>query len=216
LYSAWVLQFPLRLGVDPVHAYVSELAAATRSDHWLFVLTDLAAGLLAVGAAVLRLLIRRPRHFTSRTGWLGLAGFGAATVVDSLLPLPCAPHTDPGCAAREAAHQLPITDALHLVSSTTAIALLLLAIVCFTAATELGTPAHRVGVTISIASLTTSLWTIAEVVVDDTAPTHEDVGLAQRVQLLALTAGLGYIAALVASDMRRRPVLRTRISSFTR
>jgi Protein of unknown function (DUF998) len=209
LYSAWVLQFPLHLEIDPVHAYVSELAAATRADHRLFASTDLAAGLLALGAAVTTLLTPRPRRLARRIGWFGLAGFGAATAVDSLLPLPCAPHTDPGCAAREASHQLPISDALHLVSSSAAITALLVAIVSFTVATDPGTLAHRIGVAISVASLTTSLWTIAEVVVDDKAPAHEQVGLAQRVQLLALAAGVGYIAWLAATDLRRRSTPRS-------
>lgn len=215
LYSAWLLQFPLHLDIDPVHAYVSELAAATRADHRLFAWTDLAAGLLAEGAAAITLLTGGPRRLPTRIGWFGLAGFGAATAADSLLPLPCAPHTDPGCAAREAAHQMPITDVLHLASSSAAIAALLVAIVCFTAATEAGTHTHRIGVAISVASLMTTLWTIAEVVVDDTARMHEHVGLAQRVQLLALAAGVGYIASLAASDRRRRPNPRNRRPEFS-
>src|SRR5207248_8588712 len=82
LYSAWVLQFPLHLGIDPVHAYASELAAATRPRHRLFISTDLAAGLLAGAAAAIMLLTRRPQSLAPRTAWLALAGFGSATAVD--------------------------------------------------------------------------------------------------------------------------------------
>lgn len=202
LYSAWLLQFPLHLGIDPVHAYASELAAVTRPDHRLFMSTDLAAGVLAVAAAAIMLPISRPRSL--RIAWLGLVVFGAATAVDSLLPLPCAPHTDPGCAAREATHQLPITDSLHLVSSAAAVAGLLAAIVCFTIGTRLGTLAHRTGVLISAVSVTTTVWTIAEVVVDDTSRTHEQVGLAQRLQLVSLAFGVAYIAWLSWTDRRDR------------
>jgi hypothetical protein len=211
LYSAWVLQFPLHLDIDPVHAYVSELAAVTRADHRLFACTDLAAGLLALGTAAVVLLTRCPRSVMTRIGWLGFAGFGLGTVADSLLPLPCAPHADPGCATRGAARQLPIADALHLVSSTAAIAALLVAIGSFTLATNLGTRAHRAGVAITVTAAATTLWTIAEVMVDDTTSAHEHVGLAQRLQLLALAAGVCYIAvrARTADDDCARPMRRT-------
>jgi len=194
LYSAWVLQFPLHLDIDPVHAYVSELAALTRVDHRLFACTDLAAGLLALGTAAVVLLTRSPGSVMTRIGWSGFAGFGLSTVADSLLPLPCAPHADPGCAIRGAAHELPITDTLHVVSSATAIAALLVAIGSFTLATNLGTRAHRAGIAVTVTAAATTVWTLAEVIMDDTIPAHEHVGLAQRLQLLALAVGVCYIA----------------------
>lgn len=200
LYSAWVLQFPLHLGIDPVHAYASELAARNGPEHGLFLATDLAAGLLAAAAAVVTLLISRPRSLPLRVGWAGVAGFGAFTAVESLLPLPCAPHIDRGCAVRGAAHELPITDALHTVTSSAAIAALLVAIVCFTIGTERGTDAHRTGAAICVVSLTSTVWTIAEVVLDDTTPDREQVGLAQRIQLIALAVALAYIAWLSWSN----------------
>ncbi|HTX97027.1 MAG TPA: DUF998 domain-containing protein [Mycobacterium sp.] len=203
-YSAWVLQFPLHLGTDLVCAYASELARRTGPDRWLFASTDLAAGLLAVAAAAVMLLNGEPRSLTSRTAWAGLAGFGAATTADSLLPMPCGPHIGPGCAARQAAHQLPITDALHTVTSAAAIAGLLVAIVCFTVGTKPGTLAHRAGAAISLVSVASTMWTLAEVVLDETAPSREQVGLAQRIQLVALAVGVAYIAWLAWSGRSAR------------
>jgi len=206
LYSAWMLQFPLHVGADPVHAYASELAAGSGPDHWLFASTDLAAGLLAVvAAAAMSLSGAVPRPFTPRIAWLGLASFGAATAVDSLLPLPCRPHLDAGCAGRQAAHPLPITDALHTVTSSAAIAGLLVATLCFTSRTQRGTLAHRAGVAISIVSVASTVWTIAEVVLDDTAPTGEQVGLAQRTQLVALALAVAYVAWLSWTGRNRPP-----------
>jgi Protein of unknown function (DUF998) len=194
LYSAWVLQFPLRLGTDPVRAYASELAATNGPDHRLFLLTDLTAGLLAAAAAMVMLLTGQPRSLPLRVAWAGVASFGAATAVDSLLPLPCAPHLDRGCAVRPAGHQLPITDALHTVTSSAAIVGLLVAIVCFTMCTRHGTLAHHIGAAITIVSVTSTVWTIAEVVLDDTSPSREQVGLAQRIQLIALAGAVAYTA----------------------
>ena len=76
--------------------------------------------------------------------------------------------------------------------------------------TKLGTLARRIGVAITVVSVTSTMWTIAEVVVDDTTPTHEQVGLAQRIQLIALAVGVAYIASLSWADLTGRPGQRYR------
>jgi hypothetical protein len=201
LYSAWLLEFPLHLGVDSVRAYASELAAVTRVGHRMFMGADLTAGLIAVAAAWWMLVTSRPMSTLNRVGWIALVIFGLGTGVDALLPLPCAPHADKGCAAREAANQLPISDALHLVSSSLTIGALLVTIVCFTVTTARQTAARVAGLAITGLSIMTTLWTVVEVVVDDTFREYEFVGLAQRFQLLALAAGMCFIASRAATDM---------------
>ncbi|MFD3530816.1 DUF998 domain-containing protein [Streptomyces sp. NPDC058664] len=51
VYTAWVLEVVLGTGLDPVRAYVSELAAADQPFGGLFRSTDLAAGLLVLAGA---------------------------------------------------------------------------------------------------------------------------------------------------------------------
>ncbi|MFG3055093.1 DUF998 domain-containing protein [Kitasatospora sp. NPDC048239] len=49
-YTAWVLEVVLSTGLDPVQAYVSELAAEDQPLGGLFRATDLVAGLAAIAA----------------------------------------------------------------------------------------------------------------------------------------------------------------------
>ncbi|MFD7900720.1 DUF998 domain-containing protein [Kitasatospora sp. NPDC059747] len=50
-YTAWVLEVVLSTGLDPVQAYISELAAADQPLGGLFRATDLVAGLAVLAAA---------------------------------------------------------------------------------------------------------------------------------------------------------------------
>lgn len=62
-YTAWVLEVVLSTGLDPVQAYISELAAEDQPLGGLFRATDLVAGLAVLAAALLALSafhLRRP------------------------------------------------------------------------------------------------------------------------------------------------------------
>ncbi|MBP0454108.1 DUF998 domain-containing protein [Kitasatospora sp. RG8] len=58
-YTAWVLEVVLSTGLDPVQAYISELAAEGQPLGGLFRATDLVAGLAVLTAAVTALLAAR-------------------------------------------------------------------------------------------------------------------------------------------------------------
>ncbi|MFJ3584107.1 DUF998 domain-containing protein [Streptomyces sp. NPDC090127] len=144
-YSAWVLEVVLQTGLDPLRTYVSELAATDQPFGGFFRASDLTAGLLVLAAALTALLTFRHRRAGRLTlgGWIALALFGAATAVDSRLPLSCAPTADPACAAREAAGLVPATHTAHAVSSSLAVAAALAAMLALTAAARrhhAGTP----------------------------------------------------------------------------
>ncbi|MFD5466696.1 DUF998 domain-containing protein [Kitasatospora sp. NPDC127059] len=148
-YTAWVLEVVLSTGLDPVQAYISELAAEDQPLGGLFRATDLAAGLCVLAAAVIALVTGQTRYpgvsdprpgvpgrdpgvpgrdpgVPGRgdrwvlAGWSALALFGAATAADSRLPLSCAPTSDEMCAARETAGLVPATHTAHAVTSSLA------------------------------------------------------------------------------------------------
>ncbi|WP_349307887.1 MULTISPECIES: DUF998 domain-containing protein [unclassified Streptomyces] len=85
-YTAWVLEVVPATGLDPVNAYVSELAAADQPLGGLFRATDLAAG-LAVSAAAVIALLRLPRRPVVGRG----LGGSATSVGTPAPPAPSAP-----------------------------------------------------------------------------------------------------------------------------
>ncbi|MFI8459315.1 DUF998 domain-containing protein [Kitasatospora sp. NPDC085464] len=161
-YTAWVLEVVLSTGLDPVQAYVSELAAEDQPLGGLFRATDLVAGLCLLTAAGTALASglasgtaeeKAPGETTGRTagraagrtggsrrcrwalvGWSALAVFGAATAADSRLPLSCTPTSDEMCAARETAGLVPATHTAHAVTSSLAVLGALTALVALTVA----------------------------------------------------------------------------------
>ncbi|AUY51649.1 DUF998 domain-containing protein [Streptomyces sp. CB01881] len=64
-YTAWVLEVVLSTGLDPVRAYIGELAAEDQPLGGLFRATDLVAGLAVLTPAVTVLLTEAAR----RHGW---------------------------------------------------------------------------------------------------------------------------------------------------
>ncbi|MFG3283729.1 DUF998 domain-containing protein [Streptomyces sp. NPDC048111] len=204
-YTAWVLELLLRTGLDPVQAYVSELAAADQPLGGLFRATDLAAGLLVLAAAVCALL-RCDRRRWSLTGWAGLALFGAATAVDSRLPLSCAPTADPVCAARETAGLVPATHTAHAVSSSLAMLGALVGVVALTVAAR----RHgwwpglsgRVGSVLVGLELLATAWTLSAVAAFQAGRGTWALGAGQRLQVLLVALWLGVLAWSVAREER--------------
>ncbi|NML49463.1 DUF998 domain-containing protein [Streptomyces sp. R302] len=226
-YTAWVLEAFVRTGLDPVRTYVSELAAADQPLGGLFRATDLAAGLLVLAGAVLGLRAARaarapedpapgvPRWARTApgpaarrpwlpAGWAALALFGAATAVDSRLPLSCAATADPACAAREAAGLVPATHTAHAVSSGLAMTAALAAMVALTlAARRYG---HRpllarTGPVLVGLALAATAWTLAAVASFESGGGHGALGAAQRLQVLLVA---GWITLLAVSVARER------------
>ncbi|MER6365003.1 DUF998 domain-containing protein [Kitasatospora sp. NPDC001527] len=77
-YTAWVLEVVLSTGLDPVQAYISELAAEDQPLGGLFRATDLVAGLAVLAAAVLALTtFHGPARVRARLGASARRGAGA-------------------------------------------------------------------------------------------------------------------------------------------
>ncbi|MFJ5707002.1 DUF998 domain-containing protein [Streptomyces sp. NPDC093105] len=225
-YTAWVLEAVVRTGLDPVRAYVSELAATDQPFGGLFRAADLAAGLLVLTGAALGLRAARaravpepgvprwartdPRRAGRRpwllVGWSALALFGAATALDSRLPLSCAATADPGCAAREAAGLLPATHTAHAVSSGLAMAGALVAMTALTVAARrygLWPPLARTGPALLALALAATVWTLAAVAAFESGHGGGALGAAQRLQVLLVAVWTGVLAVSVAREAAR-------------
>lgn len=199
-YTAWVLELVIATGLDPVRAYVSELAAADQPLGGLFRATDLAAGLLVLAGALTALTTGGRRPWTT-VGWSALALFGAATALDSRLPLSCAPTADPVCAARETAGLVPATHTAHAVSSTLAMLGALAALVLLTAAARRHGhwPAlARLGPPLVLAEAAATTWTLAEVAALTEGGDTWALGVGQRLQVLLVALYLTLLAGCLA------------------
>ncbi|MGW0120703.1 DUF998 domain-containing protein [Streptomyces sp. NPDC003327] len=217
-YTAWVLEVVVRTGLDPVRTYVSELAAVDQPLGGLFRATDLVAGLLVLAGATAGLLATRRRPRTSgaeqpptggrllTAGWLALALFGAATAVDSRLPLSCAPTADPECAARETAGLVPATHTAHAVSSGLAMTGALAAMVLLTLAARrhrLWHPLARTGPVLVALELAATAWTLAAVAAFEAGKGTWSLGAGQRLQVLLVAVWLAVLARSLARSLAR-------------
>ncbi|SDI21273.1 Pimeloyl-ACP methyl ester carboxylesterase [Sinosporangium album] len=174
LYSLWLPQQYLNPHIDRVTAYISELDAADQPWSWIGRLGDALAG-AAVLAAVALVPDPRPNRW-SLTGWIGLAVFGAATLIDGMLALDCATLSDPACLAREHAGTVSLSHDLHTASSAVAafgamFSLLTLPVGSRSRAIRYG------GAVLAPAALAATVWTLLAVSLQG------QVGAAQRLQV---------------------------------
>ncbi|MFE4976705.1 DUF998 domain-containing protein [Kitasatospora sp. NPDC056651] len=204
-YTAWVLEVVLSTGLDPVQAYISELAAEDQPLGGLFRATDLAAGLSLLAAAGTALVTGRAgasrRSRRALAGWCALALFGAATAADSRLPLSCAPTSDEMCAARETAGLVPATHTAHAVTSSLAMAGALTALVTLTAAARRHgwwPPVRRFGPWLLGAELLATAWSLASIAAFQAGHGTWALGAGQRLQVLLVALWLGLLALGVA------------------
>ncbi|MCJ1677623.1 DUF998 domain-containing protein [Streptomyces sp. APSN-46.1] len=208
-YTAWVLEVVLSTGLNPIEAYVSELAAQDRPLGGLFRATDFTAGLLAFAGGLLA-LVRLARYPACRRpwavlGWAGVTLFGAATAADAWLPLSCAPTADPECAARETAGLVPATHQAHAVSSSLAMAGALTGIVALTvAARRYGwfAPLARYGPALVALELLATVWTLTAIALFTAGRGTWALGAGRRLQVLFVALWLGLLAYSVYRDRR--------------
>ncbi|MER5962594.1 DUF998 domain-containing protein [Streptomyces sp. NPDC002057] len=226
-YTAWVLEVLVETGLDPVRTYVSELAAADQPLGGLFRATDLVAGVLVLAGAVTGLVgtgrhgtgrrasgggaegagaARGPREPWAIVGWIALAVFGAATAVDSRLPLSCAPTVDPECAARETAGLVPATHTAHAVSSGLAMTGALVALVALTVAARRHgrRPLARIGPVLVALELAATVWTLAAVAAFEAGKGIWALGAGQRLQVLLVAVWLAVLAYSLATAEEER------------
>nr|WP_248490097.1 DUF998 domain-containing protein [Tsukamurella sp. PLM1] len=159
---------------------------------------------------------------SSRPARIALGGMvllGVATICDALLPLSCTPTADTACAAREAAGLVPLTHAGHAFSSGAAGFGGVVAVVGWILwrrgtrgpnppgagsgasgpnRTRPGFDSALAALAAGIAYLAATGWTLAAMV----EPALY-LGLAQRLQILALTVWLALVALRPLPGRRR-------------
>ncbi|MFD6947361.1 DUF998 domain-containing protein, partial [Streptomyces roseolus] len=146
---------------------------------------------------------RRPRL---RAGWAALALFGAATAVDSRLPLSCAATADPACAARETAGLVPAAHTAHAVSSGLAMTGALLAMAALTLAARrhgLWPLLARTGPALVGLALAATAWTLAAVASFESGGGHAALGAAQRLQVLLVAVWIAVLAVSTGKEAAR-------------
>ncbi|MFE9834430.1 DUF998 domain-containing protein [Streptomyces sp. NPDC005551] len=215
-YTAWALEAVLPTGLAPTRTYVSELAAQDQPRGGLFRTTDLVAGTL-LWAGGLWALLRLPRPSRWATaGWTALLLFGAATAVDSRLPLSCAATVDRRCAEREHAGLVPVTHLAHTMSSALALCCALAAMAALTRAARHAapraaptpepepapepapSPLARLGPPLVALELVATVWTLAAVAALEADHADWSLGLAQRAQLGLIAVWLGVLGVSLA------------------
>ncbi|MGW7053401.1 DUF998 domain-containing protein [Streptomyces sp. NPDC054887] len=203
-YTAWVLEAVLATGLDPLRTYVSELAAEDQPFGGLFRSTDLTAGLLILAGALWAFAAYRPRGLWDVTGWAALALFGAATAVDSRLPMSCSTTSDAACAAREAAGLVPATHTAHTWSSSVASTAAVVGVVALTVAArrrhDRGSLLARTGPALAAAELAATAWTLASIAAFEAGNGTWLLGAGQRLQVLIAAVWLVLLAMSVARE----------------
>ena len=202
-YTSWLLELVLPTGLDPARAYTSELAALDQPYGFLFRTADLVTGVVLLVAAILALTLRR--RLLTTIGWAALGMFAVATMADSRMPLHCAAHAGAQCAALEDAGVYDDARLLHETTSASA------ATRNASTDTAAAVAAYRYGwprwlrwsvVGIVATYVVGTVWTLWAVDADGRGDDFWLLGYAQRLQLLAVSGWIAYLA-LVAAWQRR-------------
>ncbi|MFF0817688.1 DUF998 domain-containing protein [Rhodococcus sp. NPDC003318] len=204
LYSSWLLELVLPTGLDPSRAYVSELAALDQPYGLIFRTGDLVTGILLTIAAVAALTLR-PRRLLTTIGWVGLAVFAVSTALDSRMPLECSAHASAACAAREQAGLLDQARLAHALTSVGAATAAGVSVFAFIIAAYRYRWPHWlrwVGIAIVLTYVVGNVWTVFAIDMDGRGDEVWLLGYAQRLQLVAVTGWIVYLA-LVAAWQRR-------------
>lgn len=200
IYSSWLLELVLATGLDPSRAYVSELAALDQPYGLIFRTGDLITGVLLTGAAVLALTLR-PRRLLTTIGWIGLAVFAISTILDSRMPLECSAHASAACAAREQAGLLDEARLAHALTSVGAATAAGVSVFAFIIAAYRYRWPHWlrwVGVAVVVTYLIGNAWTVFAIDMDGRGDEVWLLGYAQRLQLVAVTGWIVYLALCAA------------------
>lgn len=202
-YTSWLLELVLPTGLDPARAYTSELAALDQPYGFLFRTADLVTGVILLVAAILAVTLRS--RLLTTIGWAALGVFAVATIADSRMPLHCAAHAGAQCAALEDAGIYDDARLLHGTTSASAATAAAVSVLAFlVAAYRYGWPRWLRWSVVGIVAtyVVGTVWTLWAVDADGRGDDFWLLGYAQRLQLLAVSGWIAYLA-LVAAWQRR-------------
>jgi hypothetical protein len=126
LYTDWLILEPvIGTALPPARSYVSELGARSQAHHVIPDALDVVCGLcLLLFCVRLKAVLdadEAPRG--ARAGTYALMGFAAATTVNALVPMTCAPSVQAGCPAGGLALHAPVEDLAATALSALAVVL---------------------------------------------------------------------------------------------
>ncbi|MEU0873167.1 DUF998 domain-containing protein [Nocardia brasiliensis] len=198
-YSSWVLEFFLKLDIDPVNSFLSELDAEGKPYRQVFATADKIVGALLIPAAIGGLLLF-PRRRLTTVGWVALFCFGAATIADVLLPLRDCAKGDTTCGGG-GSELFPQLHQPHALSSTIAVTSIAVATFAFSLAAF---RYHRwrilreFGLVVLVLGSAATVWML----VADNLPGNYALGIAQRIQVSSMSLWLITLAAAVILEGR--------------
>ncbi|MBL1073426.1 DUF998 domain-containing protein [Nocardia sp. 2] len=192
VYSSWVLEFILPIDSDPTNTFLSQLAEQGAPYRLVFITGDTLCGTLAFIAGIGGLLLFSRRRY-STIAWTALACFGAATVADANWPLqepdPNAPPQDSGL--------FPQLHQVHALTSTLAVFSIFIAMVAFTVAAfkyRRWPILRHTGLWILVIGSGVTAWML----IADNLPGNYGLGIAQRIQVGAMSLWLLALAVQIA------------------
>lgn len=199
-YSSWVLQFALKIDLDPLDSFLSELDAEGKPYREVFATADLIVGASLMPAAIAGLL-SFPRRGLTTVGWIALFCFGAATIADALLPLRDCTPGESGCGGPS--ELFPQLHQPHALTSTLAVTSIAVAAFTF----DLAAFRYRrfrvlreFGLVVLVIGSLATVWML----VADNLPGNHALGIAQRIQVGAMSLWLIALAAAVVVEERER------------
>lgn len=217
LNANFLLELVLPTGISTTHSIVSELSAVGRPWSWLFRTGDAVSGVLAVVVAVAFLQARRSRR-DQLLGWC-VALFGAGTAISAVVSLPCADGTGVTCSRPASVAEL-VHDGASVLGTTAAVAgtwLLVLHVLAeVRRPSRGGAVTSEVTLAAAIATAAVATGAGAVFVVDHAVVSVPVLGLAQRAQILALSAWVLAVALLSRSSPAGLPSARGRASRLSR
>ncbi len=199
-YSSWVLQFALKIHLDPVDTFLSELDAEGKPYREVFATADLIVGVSLMPAAVAGLLLF-PRRRMTTVGWIALFCFGAATIADVLLPLRDCTPGESGCGGPS--ELFPQLHQPHALTSTLAVTSIAVAACAFSVAAfryRRWRVLREFGLFVLVIGALATTWML----VADNLPGNYALGIAQRIQVGAMSLWLIALAAAVIVESRER------------
>ncbi|WP_309051113.1 DUF998 domain-containing protein [Streptomyces sp.] len=192
LYNSWVLEAVLPTGLDPRHAYVSELYATGQPFRRIFGTAEVICAVL-LGWGAWRSRAGWASSRTEAGGWWALVGFAVWSLADVAVPMGCAPSAEDGCRAVHPWHT--VTSALVHLCLFASMALLVTAARRGRRGLE---PVGRWGPWLLGGALVSALGTVGALL--GLAGWH---GVAQRVHLLLVGLWFLLLAGAVARDGHR-------------
>ncbi|WP_228538864.1 DUF998 domain-containing protein [Nocardia sp. XZ_19_385] len=200
-YSSWVLEFVLPVDADPVNTFLSELDAEGKPYRWVFATGDKVTAALLIPTALAGLWIF-PRRRLTTLGWVALLCFSAATIADVLLPLPdCDSANAPSCGGDHSA-LFPQLHQPHALTSTLAVTSIAVAVFAFSLAAFRYRPRWRILRELGLAFLVIGALATIWMLVADNLSGDYALGIAQRIQVGAMSLWLATLGIAVLREAR--------------